>query len=116
MYSVIPGEARRAKAWLDERGITYQYRDIKEDKPTTIELQEWTGRSGYPLKAFFNTSGQKYRELGLKDRLPKLTDQEKIDILASDGMLIKRPLLVGENVVLVGFKEPEWENLLKRTP
>lgn len=100
---------QKAKVFLDERGITYTFRDIKEDNPSGEELTEWVKRGTYPLKTFFNTSGQKYRALGLKDRLPTLTEEEQIELLSSDGMLVKRPILVNDNVILVGFKREQWE-------
>ena len=103
---------KRAKSWLEEHQLPYEDRHIVEMNPTAEELQVWVGRSGLDLKRFFNTSGLKYKELGLKDKLPTMTDEEKIALLATDGMLVKRPLAVTEDKVLVGFKEKEWEALL----
>ncbi|NBH71265.1 arsenate reductase family protein [Clostridiaceae bacterium] len=103
---------QKAKKWLDDHGIDYKERHIVEENPTAGELKEWIGRSGLEMKRFFNTSGMKYKELGLKDKLPEMTEDEKIALLASDGMLVKRPLVVMEDKVLVGFKEKEWEGLL----
>ena len=103
---------RKAKKWLDENNIEYESRHIIEDNPTASELREWWEISGLPLKRFFNTSGMKYRELKLKDKLPEMSEDEQLDLLATDGMLVKRPILVGDDVVLVGFKVKEWEELL----
>ncbi|HHT90923.1 MAG: arsenate reductase family protein [Bacillota bacterium] len=103
---------RKAQDFLDEHGISYTYRDIKEQNPSAEELAQWIARGGHPLKKYFNTSGQKYRALGLKDRLPTLDPEEQIELLASDGMLIKRPLLIGDDRVFVGFKPDEWRKLL----
>ena len=103
---------QRAKKWLEERQIPYSSRHMKLGNPTQEELEEWHRRSGLPLKRFFNTSGQRYKELGLKDKLAQLTQQEQYALLASDGMLVKRPLVVGEDFVLVGFREPEWVRTL----
>ena len=103
---------KRAKSWLEEHQLPYEDRHIVEMNPTAEELQVWVGRSGLELKRFFNTSGLKYKELGLKDKLPTMTDEEKIALLATDGMLVKRPLAVTEDKVLVGFKEKEWEEAL----
>ncbi len=103
---------QKARAWLDGRGIPYESRDIKEDRPTLEELREWTARSGLPLKRFFNTSGMLYRDLGLKDKLPGMSEEEQLALLASDGMLVKRPLLVTDRAVLPGFREKEWEAAL----
>ena len=100
---------QRAKKFLDERGADYTQRHIKEDNPTIEELRAWHQVSGLPLKKFFNTSGIQYRELGLKDKLPAMDEEEQLALLASDGMLVKRPLLVGEDFVLVGFRQGEWE-------
>lgn len=102
---------QRAKKWLDEHGVAYTVRHICDEKPTLEELQQWHQRSGLPLKRFFNTSGQRYRELGLKDRLPTMTQQEQYALLASDGMLVKRPILLTQGQVLVGFREQEWEQI-----
>ena len=102
---------RKAKAWLEEKGIEFEYRDIKDNNPTVEELRDWIGRSEYPIKSFFNTSGKVYRELGLKDKLSNMTDEEKIEVLSTDGMLVKRPIFVGKEI-LVGFKEEDWENKL----
>ena len=99
---------KKAQAWLDAQGIPYQARDIKASRPTLEELRLWHSQSGLPLKRFFNTSGQQYRALQLKEKLPSLTEEEQLALLAADGMLVKRPLLVGEGRVLVGFKEAEW--------
>lgn len=99
---------KRAKAWLDERGVDYEARNIKEENPTVEELKAWHQKSGLPLKRFFNTSGLAYKALGLKDRLPTMTEEEQYQLLASDGMLVKRPLLVGEDFTLVGFREADW--------
>ncbi len=104
----------KAVKWLDSKGITYTYRDIVKDRPDRGELTRWIERSGLPVARFFNTSGQVYRELGLKDRLGSLTDSEKIELLASDGKLVKRPLLVTEDTVRVGFKEDLWQELVTR--
>lgn len=103
---------KKAKKWLDENNIKYEERDIKGDNPTADELKEWIVRSNYPIKRFFNTSGIIYRELGLKDKLDNMTDDEKILLLATDGMLVRRPILVQNDIVLVGFKEEEWNKIL----
>lgn len=100
---------QKAKKWLDAEEISYEERDIKRDNPTYDELKEWHQRSGLPLKKFFNTSGLLYKEMKLKDKLPDMTEDEQYRLLATDGMLVKRPLLVGEDFVLTGFKEAEWE-------
>ena len=99
---------RRAKKHLEDAGIAFQDRHIVEDNPTEEELAKWIRMSGLPAKRFFNTSGMKYRELGLKDRLPDMSEEEQIRLLAGDGMLVKRPLLIDGERVLVGFKEKEW--------
>ena len=99
---------RRAKKYLEDKGIEFQDRHIVEENPTEEELTECIRMSGLPVKKFFNTSGMKYKELGLKDRLPGMSDEEQIRLLASDGMLVKRPLLIDGDRILVGFKEKEW--------
>ena len=105
---------QKAKKWLDENKIEYELRDIKLENPTQAELTEWHTRSGIPLRKFFNTSGLLYRSLDLKNKLPTMTDDEMLALLATDGMLVKRPLLIGEGFVLVGFRETEWsENVIK---
>lgn len=104
---------QKAKRFLEENGVEVQTRDIKEEQLGAEELREVWGRSGLPLKKFFNTSGLKYKELGLKDKLASMGEEEQIGLLASDGMLVKRPLLVGEDFVLVGFREAEWKERLK---
>lgn len=103
---------KKAKKWLDEKKISYEDRPIKEENPTVEELKEWHKKSGLPLKRFFNTSGMLYREMGLKDKLADMSEEEQYQLLASDGMLVKRPLCVTEDTVLVGFKEAEWEEVL----
>ena len=103
---------QKAKKWLDEHSIEYTERPIKEDNPSAEELKEWHERSGIPLKRFFNTSGMLYKELKLKDKLPGMSDEEQYELLATDGMLVKRPLLVSDDFVLTGFKEKEWEEAL----
>ena len=103
----------KAKKYLDDHGISYTLRDIKLENPTREEIACWQKKSGLPLRRFFNTSGLQYRALELKDRLPGMSEGEMLDLLASDGMLVKRPLLVMENQVLVGFKEKEWEAVLE---
>ena len=103
---------KKAKVWLDARGIAYEDRHIKENNPTYEELKAWQAKSGLPLKRFFNTSGLKYKELNLRERLPEMSEEEQLRLLASDGMLVKRPILVTEPAVLVGFKEAEWEKLM----
>ncbi len=99
---------QKAKKWLDAQGISYQARHIAEENPTVEELTKWHQLSGLPLKKFFNTSGLKYKELKLKDRLPAMSEEEQIALLAADGMLVKRPILVTGDTVLVGFKEESW--------
>lgn len=103
---------KKAKKWLDDNGISYTDRHIKEDNPTVDELKEWHRKSGLPLKRFFNTSGNLYKELQLKDKLPDMSEEEQYALLATDGMLVKRPIVVTENVVLTGFKESEWAEKL----
>ena len=105
---------QKAKKLLDGHGIAYEARDIKQENPTREELRQWQARSGLPLKRFFNTSGQLYRSLQLKEKLPTMPEEEQLDLLASDGMLVKRPLVVGEDFVLVGFRPAEWEQTLER--
>ncbi len=104
---------QKAKKWLDENRIAYALRDIKTENPTRDELAAWHKRSGLPLKKFFNTSGLLYKSLELKDKLPGMSEDEMLQLLATDGMLVKRPLLIGDDFVLVGFKETEWKNCLK---
>ena len=104
---------QKARAWLDEHHITYNFRDIKLENPTYDELAAWHEHSGLPLKKFFNTSGLLYKSMGLKDKLPQMSEDEMLKLLAVDGMLVRRPLLVGNDFVLVGFKEAEWESCLK---
>lgn len=103
---------RKAKKFLEQKGTAFEDRNIKEQNPTAEELTGWIAKSGLPVKRFFNTSGILYREMGLKDKLPEMSEQEMIALLATDGMLVKRPILVADEMVLVGFKETEWENLL----
>ena len=99
---------QKARKWLDEQGVAYEVRDIKTDNPTADELRAWHKRSGLPLKRFFNTSGLQYKALGLKDKLPAMSEDEQLALLAGDGMLVKRPILVGEDFALPAFKEAEW--------
>ena len=101
---------QKAKKWLDDNQIAYELRDIKLDNPTLDELAVWYSQSGLPLKKFFNTSGLLYKSLDLKNKLPTMSENEMLQLLATDGMLVKRPLLVGEEFVLVGFKEAEWKS------
>ncbi len=103
---------QKAKKWLDGHGVAYTDRHIKENNPTYEELKAWHEKSGLPLKRFFNTSGLLYKSLNLKEKLPTMTEEEQLRLLASDGMLVKRPIAVTENTVLVGFKESEWETIL----
>lgn len=102
---------QKAKKWLDDKGVSYELRDIKENNPSETELREWHKNSGLPLKKFFNTSGLLYKSMELKNKLPEMTDDEQIKLLATDGMLVKRPILVDGKKVLVGFKEKEYEEL-----
>ena len=104
---------QKAKRWLDENKINYTDRHIKEDNPTYDELKEWYEKSGLPLKRFFNTSVMLYKSMNLKDKLNDMSDEEQLRLLASDGMLVKRPLIVTDNAILTGFKEKEWEEKLK---
>ncbi|HIS52574.1 MAG TPA: arsenate reductase family protein [Candidatus Onthomonas avicola] len=104
---------QKARRWLDERGLAYDVRDIKTDNPTADELRDWHRKSGLPLKRFFNTSGLQYKALGLKDRLPVMTEEEQYALLATDGMLVKRPLLLDGETVLVGFREAQWAEALQ---
>ena len=104
---------QKAKAWLDERGIDYTLRDIKTENPSAEELRAWWQASGLPLKKFFNTSGLQYKALDLKNKLPAMTEEEQLALLATDGMLVKRPMVVADGFVLVGFRQAEWEARLK---
>lgn len=103
---------KKARRWLEERDVAFTARHIKENQPTAEELKEWWSRSGLPLRRFFNTSGLKYKELALKDKLSAMSEDEQLALLASDGMLVKRPILVGDDFVLVGFRESEWADAL----
>ncbi len=103
---------QKAKKWLESRRMAFQERHIKEENPNLQELRAWWEMSGLPLKKFFNTSGLQYKSLGLKDKLPGMSEEEQLALLAGDGMLVKRPILVGEDFVLVGFKETDWEGKL----
>lgn len=100
---------QKAKKWLDEKGAEYEMRDIKSENPSFEELKEWYTLSGLPLKKFFNTSGLLYKSMALKDKLPTMSEEEMLELLAADGMLVKRPILVGEDFVMTGFKEKEWK-------
>ena len=102
---------KRAKAWLTENGVAFDDRHIAEDNPTAEEVKAWWEKSGLPLKKFFNTSGLVYKEQNLKERLPDMSEEEQLALLATNGMLVKRPLVIGEDFVLIGFKEAEWERL-----
>lgn len=104
---------RKAQSWLDENGFSYTLRDIKNDNPTYEEISKWYKLSGLPIKKFFNTSGQLYRSMGLKDKVKEMGEEEAIKLLSSDGMLVKRPILISDEKVLIGFKQGEWENTLK---
>lgn len=105
---------KKAKKWLDDHGIAYEDRHIKEQNPTAEELTIWYQKSGLPIKRFVNMSGVLYREMNLKDKLPTMTDEEILELLATDGMLVKRPLVIGDDVVLTGFKEAEWNEKLEK--
>ena len=103
---------QKAKQWLEDHGVSYTARHIVEENPTEQELSQWIARSGLPIKRFFNTSGLLYKSLELKDKLPTMDEDAQLELLASDGMLVRRPLLVGESTVLVGFRPAEWEQAL----
>ncbi|MDE6665947.1 MAG: arsenate reductase family protein [Ruminococcus sp.] len=103
---------KKAQKWLDDNGVEYETRDIKENNPSYEELKEWYNKSGLPLKKFFNTSGLVYRSMHLKDKLSDMSEEEQLKLLATDGMLVKRPIVITENTVLVGFRENDWENVL----
>ena len=103
---------QKAKRWLDEQQVSYTSRHIKENNPSVAELTEWYKMSGLPLKKFFNTSGLLYKSMGLKDKLPTMSEEEQIALLATDGMLVKRPLVIGDSFVLTGFKEKDWQEKL----
>ena len=103
---------QKANKWLDDNKIEYELRDIKEENPSFEELSTWHKASGLPLKKFFNTSGLLYKSMGLKDKLPSMSEEEQLKLLATDGMLVKRPLVIGEEFVLVGFKESKWNEII----
>ncbi len=105
---------KKAKKWLDEHNVEYTERHIVENNPTYDELKEWFNKSGLPIKRFFNTSGLLYKEMKLKDKLPTMSEDKQLQLLATNGMLVKRPLIVGENTVLTGFKESEWNEAIKQ--
>ena len=105
---------QKAQKWLDENKIEYELRDIKLDNPSFDELKKWHKKSGLPLKKFFNTSGLLYKSHNLKHKIPNMSEDEMLELLSSDGMLVKRPLLIGEEFVLVGFKEDEWSEILSK--
>ena len=114
LFVCYPGctTCKKAEKWLEDRKIPVEKRHIKDQNPSESELREWHARSGLPLKRFFNTSGLKYKELGLSKKLPEMPEEEQFRLLASDGMLVKRPILAGDSFVLVGFREAEWEKAL----
>ncbi len=103
---------QKAKAYLDKKGVEYNLRDIKTENPNYEELSEWHKISAKPLKKFFNTSGLIYRAMELKDKLPNMSEEQQLNLLASDGMLVKRPMLIGDDFILIGFKESEWELII----
>lgn len=103
---------KKAKAFLDDRGVAYEERHIVEENPSFEELKKWYEMSDYPLKRFFNTSGMRYREMGLKDKLADMSEEEQLELLSTDGMLVKRPILIDDDRVRVGFKEKEWEEMV----
>ena len=103
---------KRAKAWLDEAGFEYTDRNIKDENPTIDELREWYAKSGLPLKRFFNTSGMLYKQMSLKDKLPQMSEEEQLELLSTDGMLVKRPIIINDDTILVGFRQDEWEQKL----
>lgn len=103
---------KRAQKWLESHDLEYEYRDIKTNNPTETELRTWHTRSGLPLKRFFNTSGLQYRALELKDKLPQMSEDDQFALLSTDGMLVKRPILIGDDFLLVGFKQDQWEQIL----
>ena len=105
--------SNKAQKWMDDNGKEYEFRHMKDENPSKEELMEWHKKSGLPLKKFFNTSGMLYRQMELKDKLPGMTDEEKFELLATDGLLVKRPILVADDFVLVGFKQADWEEKLK---
>ncbi|MBQ3520032.1 MAG: arsenate reductase family protein [Clostridia bacterium] len=105
---------QKAKKWLDDNGIAYDFRDIKLNNPIAQELSAWHAKSGLPIKKFFNTSGLLYKSMDLKTKLPTMTDEEQINLLATDGMLVKRPMVIGDDFVLVGFKESDWKEKLAK--
>ena len=114
LFVYYPGcsTCQKAKKWLDGKGAAYTERHIREQNPSYEELKQWYDLSGLPLKKFFNTSGQIYKAMNLKEKLPAMTEEEQLRLLASDGMLVKRPLIIRDRTVLAGFKEAEWEKLL----
>ena len=105
---------KKAQVYLENLGVEYDYRDIKEENPSYEELKQWQDASGVEMKRFFNTSGLLYKSMALKDKLPAMSDEEKLRLLATDGMLVKRPIAIGEDFVLVGFKEKEWDAVFKK--
>lgn len=105
---------KKARAFLEEHGVSYDLRDIKLENPSVAELRIWWERSGLPLKRFFNTSGLQYKALELKDKLPHMSEEEQLALLATDGMLVKRPMLIADDFILVGFREEEWIRMLER--
>lgn len=107
------GTCQKAKKWLEANNISYEAIDLKEVKPNRQQLEDWFKKSGLPLKKFFNTSGQVYKAMELKDKLPSMSQEEQLDLLASDGMLVKRPIVISGDTVLVGFKETDWEEKLR---
>ena len=112
LYYAKCSTCQKALKWLEEKGVEYEGRPIKEENPTAAELKTWYEKSGRPLKRFFNTSGLLYKEMALKDKLPDMSEEEQIALLAADGMLVKRPLLVSDQTVCPGFKESEWEKAI----
>ena len=102
------GTCKKAEAWLKEKGKSYDYRDISKDNPSYEELKEWYERSGLPIRKLFNTSGRLYKEMNLKEKIPSMSEEEALHLLSTDGMLVKRPIFVGDDFVLVGFREAEW--------
>lgn len=107
------GTCQKAKKWLEANNISYEAIDLKEVKPNRQQLEDWFNKSGLPLKKFFNTSGQVYKAMELKDKLPSMSQEEQLDLLASDGMLVKRPIVISGDTILVGFKETDWEEKLR---